>query len=86
MVVHLPIRRVGINCHWSRPLNFVALLAFALCLQVLPTFAAEFTGKVVGVTDGDTISVMHNGKAEKIGLNGIDCPEKVQAYSTKANQ
>jgi len=41
---------------------------------------------VVGVADGDTIKVMHNGKAEKIRLHGIDCPEKAQPYGTKAKQ
>ena len=48
--------------------------------------AAEFTGKVVGVTDGDTIEVLHNGRAERIRLNGIDCPEKGQAYGKRAKQ
>jgi endonuclease YncB( thermonuclease family) len=39
-----------------------------------------FTGKVVGVSDGDTISVMRGGKAVKVRLYGIDCPEKKQAW------
>jgi endonuclease YncB( thermonuclease family) len=39
---------------------------------------------VVGITDSDTIKVMHNGKAEKIRLNGIDCPEMAQPFGTKA--
>ena len=46
----------------------------------------HFTGKVVGVSDGDTISVMHNGKAERIRLSGIDCPEKGQAFGQRAKQ
>jgi micrococcal nuclease len=41
---------------------------------------------VVGISDGDTIKVMHNGKAEKIRLHGIDCPEKAQPFGTKAKQ
>lgn len=36
--------------------------------------------------DGDTIEVLHNGKAERIRLNGIDCPEKKQAFGQKAKQ
>jgi len=32
-------------------------------------------GKVVGVSDGDTITVMHHGTGERIRLYGIDCPE-----------
>jgi endonuclease YncB( thermonuclease family) len=40
----------------------------------------------VGVSDGDTISVMHNGKAVTVRLQGIDCPEKQQAYGARAKQ
>lgn len=60
--------------------------AFALIiLALLPPIAwADFTGWVVGVTDGDTIKVLHNGRAEKIRLYGIDCPEKGQPYGSKA--
>ena len=46
----------------------------------------EFSGEVVGVADGDTITVMHNGKGERIRLHGIDCPEKRQAFGKKAKQ
>ena len=38
-------------------------------------YAEDFTGKVVAITDGDTIKVMHNGASERIRLWGIDCPE-----------
>ena len=48
--------------------------------------SVQFKGKVVGITDGDTIEVMHLGKAEKIRLAGIDCPEKKQAFGTRAKQ
>ncbi len=41
---------------------------------------------MVGVTDGDTITVMHNGVGERIRLNGIDCPEKRQAFGNRAKQ
>jgi micrococcal nuclease len=36
------------------------------------------------VADGDTITVLHNGDAEKIRFWGIDCPEKTQDFGTKA--
>jgi len=49
-------------------------------------FATDFTGRVVGVIDGDSIRVMHDGKAEQIRLNGIDCPEKKQPAGTRAKQ
>jgi endonuclease YncB( thermonuclease family) len=47
---------------------------------------ADFSGTVVGVLDGDTIEVLHDGVAERIRLQGIDCPEKRQAFGQKAKQ
>jgi endonuclease YncB( thermonuclease family) len=44
---------------------------FSLASVVL---AVDFSGLVVGVLDGDTIEVLHNHHAERIRLNGIDCP------------
>ena len=49
-----------------------------------PSLARGWSGKVVGVIDGDTITVLHNGLGEKIRLWGIDCPEKNQDFGTKA--
>lgn len=51
-----------------------------------PVFALSFSGKVVKVSDGDTIEVMHDGHAEKIRLAGIDCPEKKQAFGQAAKR
>ena len=48
--------------------------------------ASEITWSVVSVIDGDTIEVLHNNKAERIRLSGIDCPEKGQAYVKRAKQ
>ena len=53
-------------------------------LGAFPTLASDFTGPVVSVLDGDTIEVLHNNRAERIRLSGIDCPEKGQAYGQKA--
>jgi hypothetical protein len=39
-------------------------------LSVSPGFA-DFSGRVVGVSDGDTIKVLHNGRAEKIRLQAV---------------
>jgi len=41
---------------------------------------------LVSVLDGDTIVVLHNSRAERIRFNGIDYPEKGQAYGKKAKQ
>src|SRR5437867_1132760 len=59
-----------------------------LLLMAMPILvhAEQFTGKVVGISDGDTISVLREGKAVKVRLYGIDAPEKAQAFGTKAQQ
>jgi endonuclease YncB( thermonuclease family) len=62
----------------------LAALVFLATIHAYPQ--ESFTGKVVSVTDGDTIQVMHNGRAKKIRLWGIDTPEKKQAFGTKAKQ
>lgn len=67
------------------PVQLVAVILFTFFLAI-PAFAGEFAGRVVGVIDGDTIDVIHNGQAERIRLNGIDCPEKRQAFGKKAKQ
>ena len=64
------------------------LCAAGSILLAVPAVAQDttFCGKTVGVSDGDTIKVMHNGCAEKIRLNGIDCPEMKQAFGKKAKK
>jgi endonuclease YncB( thermonuclease family) len=57
------------------------LAAVAAALQ-----AEDFTGRVVAITDGDTIKVLHDGAAERIRLWGIDCPESKQPFGTRAKQ
>jgi endonuclease YncB( thermonuclease family) len=49
-------------------------------------YAEQFTGKVVGISDGDTLSVLREGKAVKVRLHGVDTPEKAQAFGTRAQQ
>lgn len=45
-----------------------------------------WSGKCVGVTDGDTIKVLHDGTETKIRLYGIDCPEKKQDFFRRAKE
>ena len=48
---------------------------------------SSITGKVIGISDGDTFSLLfNNGFTIKVRLNKIDCPEKKQAYSNRAKQ
>ncbi len=59
------------------------------CLVFLPFFtnAYEIIGKVVGVTDGDTITILDESKKQhKINLDGIDAPEIGQAFGKDAKR
>ena len=47
----------------------------------------ELRGKVVSIADGDTITVLDSAKVQhKIRLQGIDAPEKKQAFGTKSKE
>jgi len=49
--------------------------------------AAELTGRVVGISDGDTITVLDASNTQhKIRLAGIDAPELKQAFGTRSKQ
>ena len=52
------------------------------------TLADTLIGKVVGITDGDTITVLDEDqqKERKIRLMGIDTPEKAQPFGQNAKQ
>lgn len=60
---------------------------FAGLVLISNTCFADFVARVVGVTDGDTITVVDANKNQyKIRLANIDAPEKNQPFGTKAKQ
>ena len=60
------------------------LLLFFLCTL---TNAQTLTGKVIGVKDGDTVVVIDAANNQTtLRLAEVDCPEKKQAFGTKAKQ
>lgn len=61
-----------------------AVIAMLLTTLVLPALCLAWSAKVVAVSDGDTIKVLHDGRQEKIRLYGIDAPEKGQEFGQKA--
>lgn len=62
-------------------------LASVLVFGLMITPAHAWPGKVVGISDGDTITVLTQDKREiKIRVYGVDCPEKSQDFGTKAKQ
>lgn len=61
------------------------LVALACCFALVAQ-AEVFTAGVVGVLDGDTILVRHEGKTAKVRLANIDAPEKAQPFGKQARQ
>jgi endonuclease YncB( thermonuclease family) len=63
-----------------------ALLLGALLLPPL-AFPEEYSGRVVGITDGDTLTLLTDGNRQvKIRLAEIDTPESGQPYGKRAKQ
>ena len=76
------VRKTGeVHCHRGRAARAQQARATAR-----PCAVEIFTGRVVGVMDGDTIEVMHAGRARRIRVHGIDAPERRQAFGTVARQ
>lgn len=62
-------------------------LLFVLLLLSSPIGAATLTGRVVGVTDGDTIKLLVGGRNEyKVRLGEIDAPESGQPFGQKSKR
>ena len=68
-------------------MNIFQCLATFLLFLAGNLNAATLQGKVVHVADGDTIIVLDaNNNQHKIRLQGIDAPEKAQAFGQKSKQ
>jgi len=63
----------------------ILFLPLWVVLSSSSDYAADFQAKVIHIADGDTTTVLNDTNEQiKIRLNGIDCPEKGQAYGNKA--
>jgi micrococcal nuclease len=63
------------------------LAALARSAPPLPTrskVVGEFSGKVIGVADGDTVKVLVGKETVTVRLEGIDAPELGQSYGREA--
>lgn len=58
-----------------------SLVAVALTLMAITASAAAITGRVVGIADGDSLTLLDAANTQyKIRLSGIDSPEKGQPF------
>lgn len=63
------------------------MLAAALTLWTTVVLADIIEGKVVGIADGDTLTVLDGEhRQHHVRLMGIDAPEKRQAFGTRSRE
>lgn len=62
------------------------LLATSFVLADRPKVIEELRGKVLGVIDGDTLTLHTDGKPLSIRLEGIDAPESGQKYGLESRE
>ena len=67
--------------------RFCALVVLAAWLFAVPHVqSAVTTGRVVSVHDGDTLTVLIDGRQLKVRLADIDAPESKQPWGTRSQQ
>jgi endonuclease YncB( thermonuclease family) len=62
------------------------LLVLLLLFSPETIFGQKVTGKVTHIKDGDSFVLLSENKNIEVRLDGIDCPEKGQPYTSKAKQ
>lgn len=66
-------------------MKLILVLIFSLLSCI--SFADQYSGKVIKITDGDTVNVLtSDNQTHKIRLSGIDAPEKKQAFGNRSKQ
>lgn len=64
-----------------RAFIFLAVLCVTPCIAL-----ADFVGRVVKVSDGDTLTVLVDNKQVRVRLDAIDAPELKQSFGTRSQQ
>ena len=64
---------------------FFRLLVILGCLVPLDRHSVTLAGRIVGISDGDTVTLLDVNKVQhRIRIAGIDAPEKKQAFGTRS--
>lgn len=65
----------------------VRQLVIAACFWASTAYGAEvLIGEVVGITDGDTLTILVDREPVKVRLAEIDAPESKQPFGTRSRQ
>jgi endonuclease YncB( thermonuclease family) len=79
------VARFGITGARRIEIQARKLLPLAMLVACASVHAATLSGTVVGVSDGDTITVLDaNREQHKIRVAGIDAPEKAQPFAQRS--
>lgn len=62
------------------------ILIAGLLTAAQPRVTSELTGRVIGVSDGDTARVLVGTQPVTVRLEGIDAPETGQAFGNRSKQ
>jgi len=70
-----------------RPGAAAATLVCVAALYCAPLVAETLTGRVVGIADGDTLTLLDSSNRQhRIRLSGIDAPRRSNPLATSANR
>lgn len=58
----------------------------ALFIATVALSCSAYQARVIGITDGDTLKVLHDHRTVRIRLAEIDAPEKRQPFGTRSKQ
>ncbi|MFC1597102.1 thermonuclease family protein [Planctomycetota bacterium] len=70
----------------TAPVLFLLPLSHALAAAPEAPLPKSLTGKVVSIADGDTVTILVDKTQHRIRFDSIDCPERGQAFGTRARE
>ena len=63
------------------------LIAFCTAASLAAAQAVEFSGRVVAIADGDTLTILDASNTQhRIRVDGIDAPEKAQPFGDRSRR